>query len=414
MLLLLILFAIDDHYGRQSRRDLLFSLWLGTAAARFTRAAIHNIVYIYILNNGHELAQALILGRARHLIANFATHLARRLGAALRLARRDHGRVVAEQVEILSLEQLDLLLLGLEQRLDELLLLAELLLLVLADLGRLRVAIESVLRAPILEHGGDRAAARLEAKPLPFGGLLRQVPHVRLVHAHEHVLGLHVRVNDLALAVEIVESLEDLFDDEADILERYAVVVGLDYELEQIVAEHFEDHADVDAVRAGHFEVVEQLDGFEAILVVGVAVAATLEQLDFVGGRFGVVFSRFDYFERDEAHCFEVPAQPHGGEVAPAELAQNVVALVVQVADFDGVVAAFAVVGDVFLLLVVRADVVGVLVGVALWIVGVVVVVVVVAAIVVVLVVVIAVFIGVILNLDEKNVRMFFFYFFFK
>ena len=154
----------------------------------------------------------------------------------------------------------------------------------------------------------------------------------------------------------------------------------------------------MNAVRTGYFEIVEELDCFEAVLVVGVAVAATLEQLDFVGGRFRVVFSRFDYFKRDESNGFEVPAQPHGGEVAPAELAQNVVALVVQVADFDWMVAAFAVVGDVFLLLVVRADVVGVLVGVALLIVGVVVVFV---AFVVVLVVVIAVLIGVILNLEK-------------
>ena len=220
---------------------------------------------------------------------------------------------------------------------------------------------------------------------------------MRLVYAHEHILWLHVRVNDLAFAVEIVQALEDLFNNKANILERYAVVVGLYYEFKQIIAEHFEHHAHVNAIRTGYFKIVEQLDCFEAIFVVGVAIAATLEQLDFVGGRFGVVFSRFDYFKRNESNCFEVPAQPHGGEVAPAELAQNVVALVVQVADFDWMVAAFAVVGDVFLLLVVRADVVGVLVGVALLIVGVVVVFV---AIVVILVVIIAVFSGVILNLD--------------
>ena len=142
---------------------MLFSFWLGIAAASFTRA-IHNIVYIYILNNGHELAQAFILGRAhlraRHLIVYFV-HFASRLVSVQRLVRRDHSRVVAKQIEILFLEQLDLLLLGLEQRLNELLLLAELLLFVLANLSRLRLAIESILRSSILEHSSYGATARL-------------------------------------------------------------------------------------------------------------------------------------------------------------------------------------------------------------------------------------------------------------
>ena len=37
----------------------------------------------------------------------------------------------------------------------------------------------------------------------------------------------------------------DLFDDDAHILDRNARVVRVDDELEQVVAEHFEDHANV-------------------------------------------------------------------------------------------------------------------------------------------------------------------------
>ena len=79
------------------------------------------------------------------------------------------------------------------------------------------------------------------------------------------------------------------------------------------------------------FEVVQELNGLEAILVLGIAVARTLQQLYFVGGRLRVVLGRFDNFERDKTHRLKVPAQPDGGEVAPAKFAENVIALRVQV-----------------------------------------------------------------------------------
>ena len=45
---------------------------------------------------------------------------------------------------------------------------------------------------------------------MKVGSVRSDLPHVRLVHADEDVLGLDVRVDDLALGVKVVEGLQNL------------------------------------------------------------------------------------------------------------------------------------------------------------------------------------------------------------
>ena len=49
-----------------------------------------------------------------------------------------------------------------------------------------------------------------------------------------------------------------LFHHHFDVLERHALVIVPNDELEEVVAEYFEHHANVRSVDAGYFEVVEQ------------------------------------------------------------------------------------------------------------------------------------------------------------
>ena len=80
--------------------------------------------------------------------------------------------------------------------------------------------------------------------------------HVVLLRHHEDVLGLDVGVDDPALGVEVGQALQHLLDDHLHVQHGDALVVALNDELEKVVAEHLEDHADVDAVRAADHEVV--------------------------------------------------------------------------------------------------------------------------------------------------------------
>lgn len=51
-----------------------------------------------------------------------------------------------------------------------------------------------------------------------------------------------------------------LFHNNLDISQRDSLVVAPDDELEKIVSQHLEDHADVSSVDAADFEVVQKLD----------------------------------------------------------------------------------------------------------------------------------------------------------
>ena len=70
-------------------------------------------------------------------------------------------------------------------------------------------------------------------------------------------------MNNLTFPVKIINALEDLFGDHFDIGYRYATIVGTYDQFQEIVSEHFEDHAHVCTVDARHFEFVQELNAFE-------------------------------------------------------------------------------------------------------------------------------------------------------
>ena len=166
----------------------------------------------------------------------------------------------------------------------------------------------------------------------------------------ENILGLQIGVDDAALAVEVVEAEQHLLCDLLD--ERHGdapVVPSLD-QAQQVLAEDLEDHADVDAVGALVVERVEQADDVLAAGVGLLGVDDLLQQLDLVEGGLGVVGGGAHDLEGDVLAIGVVAGQPDGREVAPAQLAHNgVAAVLVLLADLDGVVAALAVVFAILL-----------------------------------------------------------------
>ena len=167
---------------------------------------------------------------------------------------------------------------------------------------------------------------------------------------YQDVLGLQVGVDDAALAVEVVEAEQHLLCDLLD--ERHGdapVVPSLD-QAQQVLAEDLEDHADVDAVGALVVERVEQADDVGAAGVGLLRIDDLLQQLDLVQGGLGVVGGGAHDLEGDVLAIGVVAGQPDGREVAPAQLAHNgVAAVLVLLADLDGVVAALAVVFAILL-----------------------------------------------------------------
>ena len=115
--------------------------------------------------------------------------------------------------------------------------------------------------------------------------------------------------------MKIIKALEDLLGDQFDVGYRYTAIVGTYDQFEEIVSEHFEDHADMGAVDACDFELVQELNAFQTVGIRWVTLANVRQQFDFVQGSFGVVFRTFDDLHGDESSDFTVPAQPNGGEV---------------------------------------------------------------------------------------------------
>jgi hypothetical protein len=128
----------------------------------------------------------------------------------------------------------------------------------------------------------------------------------------------------------------------------YLVVTPYD-EFKQVVPQHFKDHAHVGPVDAADFEIVQELDTPLSEGVRAVALADTLEQLDLVQGRLCVVGRTLHHLQGHKLFVRQIPAQPDGRKVAPAELAHNVVAVVKQVANFDRVVTTFCVIFGILL-----------------------------------------------------------------
>ena len=69
-------------------------------------------------------------------------------------------------------------------------------------------------------------------------GLCGYPPYVRLIHADEDVLRLDVSVDDLALAVHVVQALQHLLHHEFYIVERDTLVVASYNVFQKIVTQN--------------------------------------------------------------------------------------------------------------------------------------------------------------------------------
>ena len=182
-----------------------------------------------------------------------------------------------------------------------------------------------------------------------FDVCLHNLLHV--ANFNEHVLGLQIRVDDAALAMEVIEAEQNLLGDLLYERHGYAAVVPPLDQTQQVLTQNFKHHADVDAIGAFVIERVEQTDNVLAAGMVLVGIDNFFQQLDLVESRLGVVSSGADDLKGNVLARIIVARQPDGGEMTPAQLAHNgVLAVLVLLADLDRVVAAFAVVLRILLI----------------------------------------------------------------
>jgi hypothetical protein len=194
--------------------------------------------------------------------------------------------------------------------------------------------------------------------------------HDRLdvLDADEHVFGLEVGVDDLALGVQVVEAEQDLLRDLLDDVLRHApVLIPLD-QTQKVFAEDFKDHADMRAVHALMREVVDQPDDVMPARVAFRGRHDPLKKLDLVLGSLGIVSIGLDDFERHMPTCpsrrkhsilgsrwadsLVISREPYCGEMAPAEFAHDQISPLVEIIpDVDRVIPPWAVVFEIFLLL---------------------------------------------------------------
>ena len=88
---------------------------------------------------------------------------------------------------------------------------------------------------------------------------------VRVIQKEDDLL--KIGMDDVRFTVQIIQTFEYLLGDWLYILQRYALVVGVDDQLQQIGAQHLEYHTDVRTVRTGDEKIVDQLYDFIAVLV---------------------------------------------------------------------------------------------------------------------------------------------------
>lgn len=159
----------------------------------------------------------------------------------------------------------------------------------------------------------------------------------------------------------------NLADDGLDVEQGDPLVLTPDDELEEVVAQHLEHHADVGPVDPVDFEIVKELDRLLTLGVGFVALADAAEEFDLVQRRLCVVGRALDHLQchktlRPVARrkrtneegvmsssidlalqpgiLHEVPAEPHCGEVTPAQLADDVVTVVEEIANLHRMISA--------------------------------------------------------------------------
>lgn len=173
---------------------------------------------------------------------------------------------------------------------------------------------------------------------------------LNVANFNQDVFGLEIGVDDAALAVEIVEAEEDLLGDLLDEGHGDAAVVPALDEAEEVLAEDLKDHADVGAVGALVLKGVEEADDMLAAGVVGGGLDDAVEKLNLVDGGLGIMSGGADDLEGDVLSVCVVAGEPYGGEVTPAELANDgVFALFEVFANLDGVIAALAIIFGILL-----------------------------------------------------------------
>lgn len=166
----------------------------------------------------------------------------------------------------------------------------------------------------------------------------------------KHVLRLQVGVDDAALPVEVVEAEQHLLCDLLHQGHADATVVPPLDEPQQVLAQHLKHHAHVCAVRASVLKRIKEADDVLAAGVIGLRLDNLVQEFDFVNGRLGVMGGGPHDLEGNVLAIVVVARQPDGGEVAPAQLADDGVSSIFELLpDGDGMVAAFAVVLGILL-----------------------------------------------------------------
>lgn len=61
----------------------------------------------------------------------------------------------------------------------------------------------------------------------PRACLVGQMLHLRVIHAHEHVLGLEVRVDYFTFRVQIMKTFENLKKQEKVLINKYNMLFGV-------------------------------------------------------------------------------------------------------------------------------------------------------------------------------------------
>jgi len=120
---------------------------------------------------------------------------------------------------------------------------------------------------------------------------------------------------------------------------------------QQIFSKHFKDHANMYTIGAFVIERVEQADDVLPSGVVGICFDNLFQEFDFVYSSLGVVGSRADNLESDMFARGVVAREPDGREMTPAKFPHHcVLAIVVLLANGDGMVAAFAIIFGILLI----------------------------------------------------------------
>merc|ERR1711963_771390 len=105
------------------------------------------------------------------------------------------------------------------------------------------------------------------------------------------ILGFDVSMDDFTLGVQIMKAFKNLLHNKLDIVQRDALVIATNDELEEIMTQDLKNHANVSSVDTADLEIVQKLDA---------PFAHTFEQTYFVESRLSVMCGTFYHLEGHE------------------------------------------------------------------------------------------------------------------